>query len=134
MDIAGKVSLGIGNVASRTLGSVAHGYLDDLGSGKTYNLKDGDLTTAQKIVNDAIKQVSTTRGRLGAFQKNVVGATVRSLGVALENTTAAESSIRDTDFAAETASLTRSQILVTASMNVLGIANAQPQNVLSLLG
>ena len=134
VDIAGKVSLGIGNVASRTLGSVAHGYLDDLGSGKTYNLKDGDLTTAQKIVNDAIKQVSTTRGRLGAFQKNVVGATVRSLGVALENTTAAESSIRDTDFAAETASLTRSQILVNASMNVLGIANAQPQNVLSLLG
>ena len=86
------------------------------------------------IVNDAISQVSSLRGRLGAFQKNIVGATIRSLGVALENTSAAESSIRDTDFAAETAELTRSQILVNAATNVLAISNSQPQSVLSLLG
>ena len=74
------------------------------------------------------------RGRLGAFQKNVVGASIRSLGVALENTSAAESAIRDTDFASSTANLTRSQILVNAATNVLAIANAQPQSVLALLG
>ncbi len=134
VDIQNQVSIGISNVASRNLGSLANGFLDDLGSSKTANLVDGDLETGQKIVNDAISQVSSLRGRLGAFQKNIVGATIRSLGVALENTSAAESSIRDTDFATETAELTRSQILVNAATNVLAISNSQPQSVLSLLG
>ena len=44
-------------------------------------------------VAEAIKQVSSLRGRLGAFQKNTVGATIRSLGVAIENTAAAQSVI-----------------------------------------
>lgn len=134
VDINNQVSIGVENVASRHLGGQALGFLDDLGSGNTSNLVDGDLGIAQKIVDRSIAQVSTLRGRLGAFQKNVIGATVRSLGVALENTSAAESTIRDTDFASETAALTRSQILVNASTNILGIANQQPQSVLGLLG
>ena len=134
VDIGNQVSIGISNVASRNLGSTEAGFLNQLASGQDSNVVDGDLTTAQKIVNDAVEEVSTLRGRLGAFQKNTVGATIRSLGIALENTSAAESAIRDTDFAAETAELTRSQILVQASTNTLGIANSQPQNVLSLLG
>ncbi|MEZ6193650.1 MAG: flagellin [Phycisphaerales bacterium] len=134
VDIQNQVSIGISNVAARNLGSLANGYLDDLGSSKVANVVDGNKETAQKIVNDAISQVSSLRGRLGAFQKNIVGATIRSLGVALENTSAAESSIRDTDFASETAELTRSQILVNAATNVLAISNSQPQSVLSLLG
>ncbi|MEM1354832.1 MAG: flagellin [Planctomycetota bacterium] len=134
VDILNQVNIGVANVASRNLGSLTNGYLDDLGASKDNNVVDGDLGTAQKIVNDAIKQVSTLRGRLGAFQKNIVGATIRSLGVALENTSAAESAIRDTDFAQETANLTRSQILVQSSTQVLGISNSQPQNVLALLG
>lgn len=134
VDISNKVSIGIGNVAARHLGTVSLGNLDDLGSGKTNNVVDGDLTGAQNIVSAGINQVSSLRGRLGAFQKNVIGATVRSLGVAFENTSAAESAIRDTDFASETAELTRSQILVNAATNVLAIANSQPQSVLALLG
>jgi flagellin len=135
VDIAGKVSIGIGDISSRKLGSDATGFLDDLASGKSFNVVDGNnIDDAQDIVAAAIEQVSSTRGRLGAFQKNVVGATIRSLGVSLENTTAAESVIRDTDFASETASLTRNQILVQASTNVLSLANSQPQQVLSLLG
>lgn len=134
VDIQNQVSIGIQNVAARNLGSLANGYLDDLGSSKSANVVDGNLELGQKIVNDAISQVSGLRGRLGAFQKNIVGATIRSLGVALENTSAAESSIRDTDFASETAELTRSQILVNAATNVLSISNSQPQSVLSLLG
>ncbi|HWB19320.1 MAG TPA: flagellin, partial [Phycisphaerales bacterium] len=51
-----------------------------------------------------------------------------------ENTAAAESAIRDTDFAKETADLTRQQILSQAATQALSIANAQPQSVLSLLG
>ncbi|MEM7624392.1 MAG: flagellin [Planctomycetota bacterium] len=133
VDIGNQVSIGISSVASRNLGGSENGFLSQLGSGQDNNVVDGDLTAAQKIVNDAISQVSTQRGRLGAFQKNVVGSTINSLGVALENTSAAESAIRDTDFARETAELTRSQILVQAATNALGIANSQPQNALSLL-
>ena len=134
VDISNQVSIGIGNVASRHLGTLSAGFLDDLGSGATRNLVDGNLEEAQTIVNKAINQVASLRGRLGAFQKNVVGATIRALGVAFENTSAAESVIRDTDFAAETAELTRAQILVNAATQTLGIANANPQSVLSLLG
>ncbi len=128
-----QVSIGIANVAARNLGSQANGYLNELGASKDANVVNGNVATAQKIVNDAISQVSKLRGRLGAFQKNTIGATIRSLNVALENTSAAESQIRDTDFAKETAELTRSQILVQAANNTLGIANSQPQNALSLL-
>lgn len=134
VDITNQARLGIGDVAVRNLGNVADGYLDELIAGGAKNVVDGDLEGAQKVVDASIGQVASLRGRLGAFQKNVVGASIRSLGVALENTSAAESSIRDTDFAGETARLTRSQILVNAATNVLAIANAQPQAVLALLG
>jgi flagellin len=135
VDIAGKVSLGIGDTAVRKLGSTATGYLSSLSSGQSNALdKASDLGSAQKIISEAINQVSNLRGRLGAFQKNTIGATIRSLNVAVENSQAAESAIRDADFAAETAELTRSQILVSASTNVLGLANQSPQSVLQLLG
>jgi flagellin len=135
IDIGGKTSIGIGDISTRKLGTSSLGFLDDLASGKSFNVVDGNnLDNAQEIVSQAIEQVSSTRGRLGAFQKNTVGATIRSLGIALENTTAAESVIRDADFATETASLTRNQILVQASTNILSLANSQPQQVLSLLG
>jgi flagellin len=135
VDIAGKVAIGIGDVATRKLGTTdAGGYLSALGSGKGMNLVSGDLNDAQKVVEAAIGQVSTLRGRLGAFQRNTVGATIRSLNIAAENTAAAQSVVRDADFASETANLTRSQILVSASTNILSLANSQPQTVLQLLG
>ncbi|MFG0292410.1 MAG: flagellin [Phycisphaerales bacterium JB050] len=138
VDIAGKVSLGISNVAVREIGLVEDGgnsySLADIGSGKALNVEDGDLSVAQDAVDRAIKDVNSLRGRLGAFQQNTVGATIRSLGVSFENTTAAESAIRDTDFAAETAALTRNQILSQSATQILTIANSQPQNALSLLG
>ncbi len=141
VDISGKVSLGISEVAARKLGKTEDTdnlgtffNLDDLGSGKTLNVVDGDLENAQKVVEAAISEISSLRGRLGAFQKNVVGATIRSLGIAVENTAAADSVIRDADFAVETANLTRSQILSAAASNSLILANQQPQSVLQLLG
>lgn len=134
LDLAGRASLGIDAVTIGRLGSKKNGFLDALRTGGTSNVVDGNVEKAQKIVRDSIGKVSKLRGRLGAFQTNTVAASIRSLGVALENTAAAESQIRDTDFAAETAELTRSQILVNAATNVLGISNSQPQNVLALLG
>lgn len=135
VSIGDKVSVGVGDVATRKLGTSALGFLDELGSGQAFNVVDGNnLNTAQKIVDEAIEQVSQTRGRLGAFQKNVVGATIRSLGVAVENSAAANSVIVDADFASETASLTRNQILSQAASNTLSLANQQPQAALQLLG
>ncbi|MBL0927923.1 MAG: flagellin [Phycisphaerales bacterium] len=142
VDINGKVALGIPNVAAREMGrrlldfsgsGVAY-FLSDLATGRPLNLVDGNVDGAQSVVEAAIRDISALRGRLGAFQKNTIGATIRSLGISQENTTAAESVIRDADFAAETAALTRNQILVSASTQVLGIANNQPQSALQLLG
>ena len=134
VNLAGKVSLGIETVTTGNLGKAGTGFLASLKAGADNNVVNGDLTTAQKIIDESIKQVSSLRGRLGAFQKNTVGATINSLGIALENTAAAEASIRDTDFAAETAELTRAQILVQAATQALAIANAQPTSILALLG
>jgi flagellin len=134
VNIGSKVSIGIDDIAVRKLGNSDSGFLNALESGKSSNLIDGDAVAAQKIVAKAIEQVSTLRGRLGTFQKNTIGSTIRNLSVALENTSAAESSIRDANFASETAQLTRSQILVSASTNILGIANNSPQSALQLLG
>ena len=134
VNIGNQVSIGIGNIAARNLGSQESGFLSELAAGASANVVDGDLGRAQRIVNDAIEDVTSLRGRLGAFQANTVGASIRSLGVALENTSAAESSIRDTDFAEETSALTRAQVLQQSATNILSLANSAPQSALSLLG
>ncbi|MCS7033562.1 MAG: flagellin, partial [Phycisphaerae bacterium] len=115
------------------LGSTAKGFLSSLASGGANSLTGNNLATAQAVVDAAIKQVSQLRGRLGAFQKFELGSTINSLGIALENASAAESAIRDTDFAAETANLTRNQILSQAASSVLAQANSSPQAALLLL-
>ncbi len=133
VDQQGQVQIGIASVATDSLGNNVDGFLSDLGSGGSTSLTSGNLDTAQRIINDAITQVSTLRGRLGAFQADVVDSNVSSLQVALENVTSAESDITDADFATETAALTRDQILVQATTSVLAQANSEPDNVLSLL-
>ena len=142
VDITGKVSIGIGDLAVRNIGradivqtsGINEYFLSDIASGRALNVVDGDLSGAQEVVIAAIKDVTSLRGRLGAFQRNVIGSTIRSLSISFENTTAAESLIRDTDFANETSRLTRSQVLVSASTQVLALANSQPQSALQLLG
>ena len=128
-----KASIGIQSVSTGSLGDSTIGFLSSIGSGGTNALTSTALTSAQKILDKAIKQVSGVRGRLGAFQKFTIGSTVNSLGVAYENASAAESAIRDTDFVEETAELTRSQILSQAASTVLSQANAAPQAALRLL-
>lgn len=80
----------------------------------------------------ALQQVSGLRAELGAVQSRFE-STIANLSVTTENQSAARSRIRDADFAAETAELTRSQILQQAGIAILSQANAQPQNVLALL-
>ncbi|MCH7808525.1 MAG: flagellin [Planctomycetes bacterium] len=131
--LSGLESVGIAEVSTTKLGDSVDGFISELGSGLTNDLASGNFTVAQRIVRSAISQVASLRGRLGGFQKNTLVTTVNSLRVALENVTAAESAIRDADFAVETSALTRAQILVSAGTSTLRLANAQPQNVLSLL-
>ncbi|TWT73540.1 A-type flagellin [Posidoniimonas polymericola] len=127
-----QARLGISSVNTAALGGV---------NGLLYQLQDGgsaalanDPNVAAAIVEEAIDQVTSLRGRLGAFQRTTLETNKNALNDTLANLTEAESSIRDADFAEETANLTRSQILVQSGTRVLGIANQNPQNVLGLLG
>lgn len=130
--MTGRTSVGIQSIATGSLGS-AEGAISSLGDGQANSLSSTNLGKAQRIVEAAITQVASQRGRLGAFQKLTIDSTVNSMNVALENTTAAESAIRDADFATETANMTRAQILVQAATTVLRQANSAPQSALSLL-
>jgi flagellin-like hook-associated protein FlgL len=87
---------------------------------------------AIKVIDDAIKTVSTTRADLGAIQ-NRFDHTINNLNVAVENLTASESRIRDADMAQEMVQFTRNQILSQAGTAMLAQANQASQGVLSLL-
>ena len=126
-----QARIGITSVSSARLGGV-DGLLYQVGSGENAAM-DTDTGLAARIVDQAINKVTTLRGRLGAFQRTTVDTNIAALNDTLNNITAAESQIRDADFAKETASLTRAQILVQAGTSVLAIANSNPQNVLALL-
>ena len=84
------------------------------------------------ILDNALDAVSAKRADFGAKQ-NRLEATVRNNANVIENQSAARSRVMDTDFAKETANLTRTQILQQAGVAMLAQANALPQNVLSLL-
>ena len=89
-------------------------------------------SAAIATIDDAIKAVSTERATLGAVQ-NRFEHTVKNLNVTVENLSASESRIRDTDMASEMVSFTRAQILSQAGTSMLAQANQIPQGVLSLL-
>ncbi|WPL11577.1 flagellin N-terminal helical domain-containing protein [Thiorhodovibrio litoralis] len=89
-------------------------------------------TQAIGIVDGALNQINSMRAEMGAVQTRFDQA-ISNLSVSSENMSAARSRIRDADFAAETAELTRVQILQQAGISVLSQANAAPQSALSLL-
>lgn len=97
-----------------------------------------DVTTvaganrAMAIADAALNTVNAQRAKFGAIQSRF-GSTIANLSTNVENLSAARSRIRDTDYAAETAALTRAQILQQAGVAMLAQANAAPQSVLSLL-
>ncbi len=90
-------------------------------------------TSALATIDSAITTVASLRSTFGANQ-NRLESTIRSLGIAVENLSAAESRIRDVDVASETAALTRNQVLQQAGVSVLAQANVQPAIAISLLG
>ncbi len=88
--------------------------------------------SALAVLDVAIAAIDAQRASLGAIQ-NRMESTIANLSSISENVSAARSRIKDADFAAETAALTRAQILQQAGVAMLAQANAQPQTVLSLL-
>ena len=125
-------SIGIGAVSTGSLGG-SGGFLNSLRSGGTNSLSSGNLVQAQRIVEGAIRSTSFERARIGALIKYDIGSTINALEVQYENLSAAESSIRDTDFAAETARLARWQVLTETASAMLAQANQVPSLALRLL-
>jgi len=113
-------------------GSVSISGFDVTGLGLDQLDLSASAASAVDLIDTAIKGVSTARATLGAFQ-NRFEHTINNLNVAVENLSASESRIRDTDMAQEMVSFTRSQILTQAGTSMLAQANQAPQNVLSLL-
>ena len=120
-------------VAALTAGTPASTALDT-----AVTIKDIDVTSALgsqqalEIVDKALTKVNSARADLGAVQ-NRFTSTIANLSASSENISAAKGRITDADFASETASLTRAQILQQAGTAMLAQANSLPQNVLSLL-
>ena len=102
------------------------------GGGATDLTSTTNATTAIGVLDSALQDVSTVRAKLGAYQ-NRFEHTINNINVAVENLSASESRIRDTDMASEMVNFTRSQILSQAGTAMLAQANQQPQSVLKLL-
>jgi len=114
---------------SRTGGFGASGL-----GGASFDVSTADLASATlTAIDSAISTIGAARADLGALQ-NRFQSTIRNLSNVVENVSSARSQIKDTDFATETAELTRNQIIQQASTTILSQANQRPQSALSLLG
>lgn len=127
-----KLTINIASISIAGLG------LDGLETGSTAALTQGGLITqagaesAITLLQDAIDVVSRQRGDLGAIVNRFENV-IAFVGISTENITAAESRIRDVDFADEIVNFTKNQILQQTGISALSQANIQPQVVLSLL-
>ena len=99
---------------------------------KTGIMTEADASNAIDAIKNAINTVSSTRAGLGALQ-NRLDHTINNLDVAVENLSAANSRIRDTDMAKEMMNYTKMNVLVQSAQAMLAQANQQPQSVLQLL-
>jgi flagellin len=87
----------------------------------------------QRLVDQAVNEVTRTRAELGAFQKNTLESNLTQLRITAENLISAESTIRDVDFATEIAEFTRNRIMVESSTAMLAQAVEIPRTVLTLI-
>lgn len=113
--------------------SAANATLESLGlTAEGLSTKEASQMSLD-VIDRAMVSVNAIRANFGAMQ-NRLQSTIQNLAIADENLSAANSRIRDTDVAAETAELTRNQILMQAGISVLGQANTMQQMALKLLG
>ena len=122
-DMTNKINVNIDSMSAAGLGIKGMNVADDNGSAATY---------AVDAIADAISKVSSQRSALGAVQ-NRLEHTIDNLDNVVENTTSAESRIRDTDMAEEMVNYSKNSILQQAGQSMLAQANQANQGVLSLL-
>ncbi len=123
-DMTNKIGVDISAMTSKGLGVRGLNVVDDSGIAATY---------AIDAIADAVQKVSDQRSALGAIQ-NRLEHTIKNVDNVIENTTAAESRIRDTDMAEEMVTYSKNNILAQAGQSMLAQANQSNQGVLSLLG
>ncbi|WP_020470509.1 flagellin N-terminal helical domain-containing protein [Zavarzinella formosa] len=123
-----SVSFSFDKVDTSSLGTGASSLYSNLSQISTAN-----GTESLKVIDQAISDVSNLRGRIGAFQSNTLESNANNLQTSLQNTTASESVVRDTDFASEIANFTKAQTQLQAGTTVLGNANQLTSLVASLL-
>ncbi len=126
--VAGTAAAGVKGVANGTTASAATGTAVSAIDVSTVTGANAAITS----IDAALTSVNSNRASLGAYQ-NRFASVVSSLQTTAENLTASRSRIQDADFASETASLTKNQVLQQAGIAILSQANALPQSVLSLL-
>ncbi len=127
-----RATLGIAGLSSDRLGNADIGYLSSIRSGGANSLTK-DPSKAVSIIKKAVGQVALGQGRIGGFQKFQIQTSVNALQSTKESLASAKSSIEDVDYAQATSELNRQQVLMSAAMGLLGIANSQSQSILSLL-
>jgi flagellin len=106
--------------------------LAQLHSGKSLSVLDGNMEEAQLRVESGVNRIATHRGEIGAKMRDIESQ-IRVKGITLENTAAAESLIRDADYAVEVSNMVREQLLRDLSLSGVSIALEQQQRVLDLL-
>jgi len=132
-DSTTRSTIGISSMFSNSLGKSGTGYLNELKSGGAQQLL-GTGTSQLDIIKAAINQVSEARGRIGGFQKYQVQTAINSLTASQKSLADAKSIIEDVDYATETAEMNRQNVLMQSAMSLLGVANQNSAQVLSLLG
>jgi flagellin len=141
--IAGDATFQIGANVGQTVGlSLRNLSSNQLGAGVATGVSVANLdlstaagaSTAMRVLDQAISEVASSRGKVGAFQRYTLESNNRSLASMKENFASAESSIRDLDVADEMTKFTKYQVMQQAGMAMLGQANQKNQIVLGLLG
>ncbi len=128
-----RATIGIDSFDSSHLGgSNGSSVLAELKSGGSAALRT-NAGAALTSIREAIKEVASSQGRIGGFQKFQVESSIRSLQANQQGLTAATSVIGDTDYAVATSELNRQQVLIQSSIQLLGVANQQAAQILSLL-
>lgn len=125
-------TIGINGLFSHNLGDSVTGYLSTIKSGGA-NALNVNANNAVNVAKAALTQVATTQGRVGGFQKFQVETALNSLAATQEALVSARGSIRDVDFAKETAELSRQNVLLQSSISLLGVASQQTAQILALL-
>jgi len=124
----------LGSIKTNDLGrgEVNSSNFDSLAQIKVLNSEQAQ--DAIRVIDKAIQEVSTSRGEMGAFQKNNLESNLNYLRIAHENSVSSDAVVRDADMANEMANFTRDQIMMEASTAMLAQANQSSMSVMKLLG